>query len=127
MEQKLTASLSGRQIAQFRRGQRSAHAGQLVSDPALAIAAGKFAPRALQSGRQHPVLERRTVAQGPGLRAGMLGEDPTILADDDAIRIGLSLDRTPDCARRRRHNKGRNAPNLPTLASQSTIVSTAHQ
>jgi hypothetical protein len=30
----------------------------------------------------------------------MLGDDPTVLADDDAIRIGVDIDRPPDRAGR---------------------------
>src|SRR6202047_4354663 len=35
-------------------------------------------------------------------RAWMLGDDPPVLADDDAIRMGMDLDGTPDRARRYR-------------------------
>src|ERR1700693_331231 len=67
---------------------------------------------------QHPLLEGSAVAQGAGFagehrdvmpgvvervaavkRAGMLGDDPTVLADYDAIRIGMNFDRSSDRAR----------------------------
>src|SRR5881397_564251 len=40
------------------------------------------------------VIER--VAAGE--RAGMFGDDPPVLTDYDAVRIGMNLDRTPDRA-----------------------------
>jgi len=32
--------------------------------------------------------------------SGVLGNDSAVLADDDAIRIGVDFDWTPDCAGR---------------------------
>lgn len=83
--------------------------------------AGELAPHPLHRGRQHPVFERRTVAQGtrlagqhrhimPGTVAGlaaaeatrMLGHDAAVLADDDAVGIGMHLDRASDRVRRNR-------------------------
>ena len=85
--------------------------------PIAVIDAGELAPHTLHGGRQHPVLEGGAVAQGAGLagqhrhvmpgivdrlaaaeRARMLGDDPPVLADHDAVRIGMDLDRTPDGA-----------------------------
>ena len=95
------------------------HGGQNLDHlPVAIVGAGELATDAIQRRRQHPVLERRAIAQRAGLSrqhrhimpgivsdpaapepARMLGDDPTILADDDAIRIGLDLDRTADRAR----------------------------
>src|SRR5206468_5171595 len=44
------------------------------------------------------VIDRVVAAE----RAGMLADDPPILADHDAIRIGMNLDRTPDRTGRHR-------------------------
>ena len=98
------------------------HRGEDVDHlPIAVVGAGELAPHALHRGRQHPVLEGRAVAQGAGLagehrhvmprvvdrlaaaeRAGMLGDDPPVLADHDAVGIGMDFDRTPDRAGRHR-------------------------
>jgi hypothetical protein len=39
------------------------------------------------------VVERIPAAE----RAGMFGNDPPVLTDHDAVRIGLNFDGTPDC------------------------------
>src|SRR6267154_1187315 len=39
------------------------------------------------------VVERSPTAE----RTGMFGDDPPVLADYDAVGIGMNLDRTPDC------------------------------
>jgi hypothetical protein len=76
------------------------------------VDAGELAPRPFHRGRQHPVLGGRAVAQGAGFagehgyvmpgvvarlaateRTRMLGYDPTVLADYDAVGIGMNLDR----------------------------------
>jgi hypothetical protein len=44
-----------------------------------------------------PLLVERIAAAE---RAGMLGNDLAILADHNAIRIGMDLDRTSDCTGR---------------------------
>src|SRR5664280_619026 len=83
--------------------------------------AGELAPHTLHRCRQDPVFEGSGIAHGAGLtsehghvmpgivdclatteRAGMLGNDPAILADYDAIGIGMDLDRTSDRAGRHR-------------------------
>ena len=94
------------------------HRGQDIDHlPIAVIDAGELAPYPLHGGRQHPVLEGGAVAQGAGLagqhrhvmprivnrhaaaeRATMFGDDAPVLADYDAIRIGMDLDRTPDGA-----------------------------
>ena len=85
------------------------------------VGAGELAPHTFHRGWQHPVLEGRTVAQGARLtsehghvmsgvidrlataeRTRMFGHDPTVLADHDAVGIGVNLDRPPDCAGRNR-------------------------
>src|SRR4029077_236544 len=79
---------------------------------------GELAPYTFHRGRQHPVLEGRAVAQGAGFadehrhvmpgivdrlttaeRARMLGDDPTVLADYDAVGIGMNLDGPSNRAR----------------------------
>ena len=100
------------------------HRGKAVSQhrvedvdhlPIAIVGAGELAPDPLDRGRQHPVLEGRTVAQGagfasehwhimPGVVDGiaaaegsrMLGNDASILTDHDAVGIGLNLDRASD-------------------------------
>ena len=89
------------------------HGGENGDHLAIAvIGTGEFASHPLQRGRQHPVLERRAVAQCPGLAgqdrhvvpwiidrlaapiaAGMFRDRAPVLADDDAIGIGMDLDR----------------------------------
>jgi hypothetical protein len=85
--------------------------------PITVVDAGELAPHALHRGRQHPVLEGRAVAQSAGLagehrhvmpgivdrlaaaeRARMFGNAPAVLADHDAVGVGLHLDWTPDRA-----------------------------
>ena len=84
----------------------------------LAIAvvdAGELAPDPVDAGGQHPVLEGRAIPQGAGLAgqhrhvvpgiedrlvapeaAGMLADDPAVLAQLDPIGIGPDLDRPAD-------------------------------
>ena len=76
---------------------------------------GELAPHPFHRGWQNPVLERGTVAQGAGLACKhwhvvpgivdrlaaaegtpMFSDYPAVLADDDAIGIGLNLDRPAD-------------------------------
>src|SRR6202000_2703128 len=87
--------------------------------PVAVIGAGELAPDPLDRGRQHPILEGSTVAQGagfarqyrhivPGIVDGltasegswMLRNDPPILTDHDAVGISLDLARAPDSAGR---------------------------
>src|SRR5271155_6182094 len=92
------------------------HRGEDVDHLTIAIiGAGELAPHALHRGRQHPVFEGRAVAQGAGLagehwyvmprivdrlataeRSGMFSNDPPVLADRDAVRIGMDLDWTTE-------------------------------
>ena len=102
------------------------HCGQSIGEhggedfhhlPVAVVGPGQLAPHAVQGRRQHPILERRAVAQSarlasqnrhvmPGIVYGcaapvtarMLRHDAPVLADDDAIRIGLDLDRAADGA-----------------------------
>src|SRR5450759_1570774 len=94
------------------------HRGEDVDHlPIAVVDAGELAPHALHGGRQYPILEGRAVAQGAGLageyrhvmpgvvdrvaaaeRAAMFGDDPPVLADYDAIGIGINLDRAPNRA-----------------------------
>src|SRR5580704_7062336 len=86
--------------------------------PIAILGAGELAPHALHRRRQHPILEGSAVAKGTGLagehrhimpgvvdrvaaaeRAGMLADDSPVLADHDAVGIGMNLDGTPDGAR----------------------------
>src|SRR5215207_3553396 len=93
------------------------HRGEDVDHlPIAVIDASELAPYALHCGWQHPVLERSAVAQGAWLagehrdvvprvveripaakRAGMFGDDPSVLTDHDAVRIGMNFDGTPNC------------------------------
>src|SRR5277367_7036780 len=76
------------------------------------------APHALQTGRQWPILERRTVPERAGLpgeyrhvmpgivdrlaaaeAARMLADHGAVLTDNDAVGISLDLDRPADGAR----------------------------
>jgi hypothetical protein len=85
--------------------------------PVAIVAASELTPDPLEIGRQHPILEWSPVPQSarltgedwhvmPGIvdcRAaakgtGMVSDDTPILADDDAIGIGLDVDRTADGA-----------------------------
>ena len=89
--------------------------------PVAVVGPGKLASHAIQRRRQHPVLERRAVAQSarlarqnrhvtPGIinrcaaaiAAPMLGHDPPVLADHDTIGVGMDIDRTADGARAHR-------------------------
>src|SRR5207244_12315624 len=82
------------------------------------VRALQLTPHALQAGRQEPVLERRAIperARLPGEHrhvmprvvdrlaaaeaAAMFAGDYSVLADDDAIGIGLDLDRPADGTR----------------------------
>ena len=94
------------------------HGGQDGDHLAIAIIGfGELAANPLKRRRQHPILEWSAVAQGSGLSgqdrnivpgivdclaatvvAGMLCDDTPILADDDAIGVGMDLDWTTDCA-----------------------------
>lgn len=84
--------------------------------------AGELAPHTLHRCRQDPVFEGSAITEGARLagehghvmprvveriaateRAGMLGNDPAILADYDAIGIGMDLDRMSDRAGRHSH------------------------
>src|SRR6266516_2034300 len=89
------------------------HRREDVDHLPIAVVDGReLAPHTLHGGRQHPILEGGTVAQGTGLageyrhvvpgvvdrlaaaeRAGMLRDDPAILADYDVVSIGMDLDR----------------------------------
>ena len=81
------------------------------------VGTGELAPDAVQGRRQHPVLEWRAVAQRaglarqdrhvmPGIVSGLaaaegalvLGDDPPVLADDDAVGVGVDVDRAADRA-----------------------------
>ena len=89
--------------------------------PVAVVGAGKLAPHAVERRRQHPVLEWRAVAQSarlarqnwhimPGIvdrlaapkAARMLRHDAPVLADHDAIGVGVDFDRTADRARAHR-------------------------
>ena len=94
------------------------HRGQDVDHlPIAVVGAGELAADPSSRGRQHPVLERRAIAQGAGLAgqhrhvvpgivdrlvapegARMLADDPAVLAHHDAIGIGADLDRPADRA-----------------------------
>jgi len=86
--------------------------------PVTIIGGLELAAHLLQGGRENPVLERCAIAQSPGLAgqhrhvvlgvvdhlvaaeaAGMFAHDHPVLADDDAVGIGMDLDRTTDGAR----------------------------
>ena len=95
------------------------HRGEDIDHLAIAIVlASEFAPDALHGGRQQPVLEGRAIAKSAGFTdqyrhvmpgivdrlataegTAMLGDNPPVLADDDAVGIGLDLDWPPDGAR----------------------------
>src|ERR1700730_5169635 len=85
--------------------------------PIAIVGAGELAPYAFYRSRQHPVLEWSAVAQGAGFAsqhrhvmpgiidrlaategARMLGNDASVLADHDAVGIGMDLDRPSDAA-----------------------------
>ena len=85
--------------------------------PVAVVGAGELAPDPVQPRRQHPILERRAVAQSAGLARqhrhvmpgivdrlaaaetrAMLGDDPPVLADDDPIGVGVDVDRAADGA-----------------------------
>src|SRR6478736_2330859 len=89
--------------------------------PVAVGGARELAPHTFHRGRQHPILEGSTVAQGAGLAgqdrhvmpgivgrlaaaegAKMLGNDAPVLADYNAVGIGMHLDRAPNRARRHR-------------------------
>jgi hypothetical protein len=89
--------------------------------PVAVVITSELAPYALQIGRQHPILERGAVPQSsrlagedrhvmPGVidclatakRTTMLAHDPPVLADHDALGIGVNFDRPPDGMRRHR-------------------------
>src|SRR6266568_116585 len=98
------------------------HRREDVDHLPIAVVDGReLAPHTLHRGRQHPILEGGTVAQGtrlagehwhvvPGVvdrlaaaeRTGMLSDDPPVLADHDVVGIGVNLDRPSDRARRHR-------------------------
>ena len=101
-----------------RRQSVGEHRGEDVDHlPIAVIDASELAPYALHRGWQHPILEGSAVAQGAWLagehrdvvprvveripaaeRAGMFGDDPPVLTDHDAVRIGMNFDGTPDRA-----------------------------
>ena len=106
-----TCRLDGRQPIGEHRSEDIDHL------PIAVVSADELASHTLHRSRQHPVLEGSAVAQGAGLagehrhvmprvvdrlaaaeRARMLGDDPPVLADHDAIGIGVDLDRAPDRA-----------------------------
>ena len=92
------------------------HRGEEVDHLSIAVVSvGELAPHPFHRGWQNPVLEWRTVAQSAGLAckhrhvvpgivdrlpaaegASMFSDYPAVLADDDAIGIGLNLDRPTD-------------------------------
>ena len=124
--QDIENDIGGMDAVTERFGTSRFHRGQTVSQhrvedvdhlPIAIVGAGKLAPDPLDRGRQHPVFEGSTVAQGagfagehrhimPGVVDGIaaakgswvLGNDASILTDYDAIGIGLNLDRSSDCA-----------------------------
>src|SRR5207249_11433534 len=86
--------------------------------PVAVGGARELAPDFLHGGRENPVLERGAVSQGTGLSrqnrhimpgvvghlfpaeaAAVFAYDDPILANDDAVGIGLYFDRKPDRAR----------------------------
>ena len=92
----------------FDRGQSvDEHRGKNVDHlPIAVMGASELAPHTFHRGRQHPIFEGSAVAQGAGLageyghvmpgvehrlatpeRARMLGDDPTVLTDHDAVGI----------------------------------------
>src|SRR4029077_847664 len=98
-------------VAQYRRQ----HLDHLT---VAIVGALQLAPYAFHTGRQEPILERRTVAQCawlsgehrhvmPGIvnglaatkAAAMLTDNRPVLADHHAISIRLNLDRAADSAR----------------------------
>src|ERR1700730_14981051 len=89
--------------------------------PIAIVGAGELAPYTLDRCGEYPVLEGSTVAQGTGFasqhrhvmpgivgglaaakRASMLGDNTAVLADHDAVGVGMHLDRASDCASRDR-------------------------
>jgi len=83
--------------------------------PIAVMGAGKLAPDPFHPRRQHPVLERRAVPERPRLpgqdrhvmpgivnrlaaaeAAAMLRDLPSVLADDDALGIGMNFDGAAD-------------------------------
>ena len=98
------------------------HRGEDVDHlPIAVVGAGELAPHALHRRRQHPVLEGCAVAQGAGFAgehrhvmpgivdrlaaaegARMLGDDLPVLADHDAVGIGMNFDRPSDRTGRHR-------------------------
>ena len=78
---------------------------------AAVVGTGELAPDAIERRRQHPVLERRPIAQGarlarqnrhimpgivdrlaPAVAAAVFGHRASILADDDPIGVGVDVD-----------------------------------
>ena len=94
------------------------HRGEDLDHLTVAVVGtGKLAPDPLQRRRQHPVLERRAVAQGSRLAGQdrhvmprivygcatpvatlMLRHDAPVLADHDAIGVGVDVDGAADRA-----------------------------
>jgi hypothetical protein len=85
--------------------------------PVAVVRACELAPDPVQRRRRHPIFERRAVAERAGLPRQdrnvaqgvvdrpaatggppMLGDDPPVLADDDAVGVGVDVDRTADGA-----------------------------
>jgi hypothetical protein len=86
--------------------------------PVAVVTASELAPYALQIGRQHPILEWRSIPQSPRLagedrhvmpgivdclaaaeRATMVAHDPPVLADHNAVSISVTFDRPADGTR----------------------------
>ena len=103
--------LDRRQPVGQRRGEDFDHLAVAV------VGTGELAPDLLQRRRQHPVLERRAVAQGPGFArqnrhvvpgivgrlasteaAPVFADDPPVLADHDAVGVGVDVDWSADRA-----------------------------
>ena len=89
--------------------------------PVAIVGTGELAPYTFNRRGQYPVLEGSAVAQGTGFasqhrhvmpgivdgiaaaeRASMLGNDASVLADHNAVSVGVNLDRPPDSAGRDR-------------------------
>ena len=89
--------------------------------PIAIVGTGELAPYTFDRSRKHPVLEGSAVAQRSGFasqhrhvmpgivdgiaaaeRASMLGNDASVLADHNAVGVGMNLYRPPDSAGRDR-------------------------
>lgn len=106
-----TGGFDGRQTVTEHGGEYFDHL------PVAIVAAGELASYPFKIGRQHPILERGSVPQSPWLAGedrhvmpgivdcraaakgtAMVGDDTPILTDDDAIGIGVDVDRMADGA-----------------------------